>query len=258
MRVMYDTIAGNAGKLPLNANFYAGYIDGLYRWTAAEWDRFPAQSRVTITVLASPQAMVYDCEPGNGTPADAVSYARGRVAQGKVPTVYCGEGTWWPEIRSLMSQAGLTGKVNYWVANYTYNPSVAVPAGAIGIQWSDKGGGGAWDISNIADHWPGVDSGSAPAPAPAAPAKVETVENVKVTGTVWQAAAWLNWTDLAPVGQTAAKGTRVTYTEAKLVGGKWYDRIAQASGQPGAWCLPDEWVDTGGTNPAHYGAPKLV
>lgn len=70
-----------------------------------------------------------------------------------------------------------------------------------------------------------------------------------VTGPVVGDAPWYDWSSLTPIGQTAPSGTRVTYTEARRVGGVWYDRIARSDGSPGDWCLNDDNIDTGGTTP---------
>src|ERR1700740_3357635 len=67
----------------------AGYIDGLYKWTDADWV-FHHQSRlVSITaVTADPAAQVADVETGALTPGMAANWAKQRAAAGNVSTVY--------------------------------------------------------------------------------------------------------------------------------------------------------------------------
>jgi len=71
----------------------------------------------------------------------------------------------------------------------------------------------------------------------------DTRTGVQIAGKLLVESPFLNWADLQQVGQSCARGTGVTYTEAKKVGGKWFDRILTNFG-PGAWALADEDVDT--------------
>lgn len=130
--------AVNVQNLDPTSPVVAVYLDGAYATTqAAVRARCPNSAIVWITVLASPRGMAYDCETGNGTPQDAVSYAQERLALGYTPIVYCGEHTWWSEIEQLMAAAGLEGKVIYWVADY--DGVAQIPVGADGKQYADPG-----------------------------------------------------------------------------------------------------------------------
>jgi hypothetical protein len=90
-------------------------------------------------------------------------------------------------------------------------------------------------------------AGGQPGPAPQPAPVTDRVVGVSVTGTVFQATPWLDFNTLESVGQTVPAGTSLTYTEAKLVGGVWYDHVT-----PGDWCVSDADLDTGGTTPADH------
>lgn len=155
-RTMYDGIT--ASRLPTSAQLVAGYVDGLYAWSAADWARFPNGVKVRIACFASTDdGVVLDCEPGNCTPAQSVDWVLMRRRAGVDPTVYCNEldpVAGWPAVRAAFRARGVP-EPHYWVANYSVNQgSPQIPAGAVALQYADKG---AYDLSVVADYWPGVD-----------------------------------------------------------------------------------------------------
>jgi len=160
-RTMYDGIAADAHLIPTTAQIVAGYVDGLYKWSQSDWDRFPNSVKVRIAAFATTNdGEVLDCEPGNCTPAESVDWVLMRRRAGKDPTVYCNQldpDVGWPAVRAAFRARGVV-EPHYWVADYPGSyPNI--PAGAIGLQYTDTG---SYDLSVIADHWPGVD----PAPTP--------------------------------------------------------------------------------------------
>lgn len=166
-RLMYDGIASDAPSIPTNAQLVAGYVDGLYKWSDTDWARFPHSVKVRIAVFTSTNdGHVLDCEQGNNTPASSVDWVLMRRRAGVDPTVYCGRNTWWSQIRADFQARGVP-EPHYWVADYSVsqaNPQI--PAGALALQYTDAG---PYDLSVVADYWPGVD----PAPDPPAPAVPE-------------------------------------------------------------------------------------
>lgn len=161
VRTGYDGI--NAANIPSGAPIAGGYADGLYIWSAADWARFGGL-RVPIVVNPTHDlGTVYDCEVGNGTPADAVPWVVMRREAGVDPTVYCGQSSWWAAIIAAFNSAGVA-QPHYWVASYDQVPSI--PPGAVAKQYADPG---PYDLSAVVPFWPGVDSGPAPLPVPLAP-----------------------------------------------------------------------------------------
>lgn len=155
MRTMYDGIADDAHLIPADAQMVAGYVDGLYRWSDTHWALFPHAIKVRIAVFATTDdGVVLDCEKGNCTPAESVDWTLMRRKAGVDPTVYCGRNTWWADIQAAHRARGVP-QPHYWVADYSVDQTnPAIPAGAIALQYADKG---SYDLSVVADHWPGVD-----------------------------------------------------------------------------------------------------
>lgn len=153
---MGDAIAANVSALhAAQFDLYAGYVTGspTIRWTAADFALFPANKRVTIdqafTGSPVPSAIVRDVQPGAWTAAAAVNTKPWTPAR---PTIYCSLDT-----LTQVASAGWKGDV--WVALYDGVPSLnfTVPAGmrCVAKQYSDSGGGGAYDISEVFDlYWP--------------------------------------------------------------------------------------------------------
>jgi hypothetical protein len=149
-RVLYDGIT--ASNIPLDAQMVAGYDDGLYRWSAADWARFPNAVKIHIAVFASDnESTVLDVEPGDATPAQAPGWVNARRAGGVDPTVYCSLSSW-PVVRGNF-QNQRVAEPHYWIAAY---PGIggALYAGSVAHQYADPG---PYDLSVVADNWPGVD-----------------------------------------------------------------------------------------------------
>ncbi|MET9001008.1 hypothetical protein [Amycolatopsis sp. Hca4] len=158
MRTMYDAVT--AAHIPATAAMVAGYIDRikLAPWTDADWARFPNAVKVQIVKKATTNAgHVLDVEPGDATPAQAPGWVRMRRAAGADPTIYCNTATW-PAVRSAFRSAGVA-EPHYWIARFDGDP--AIPAGAVAKQYRANVAPG-YDISSVADHWPGVDTDPKP------------------------------------------------------------------------------------------------
>lgn len=154
MRVMYDSI--NASAIPADAQMVAGYVDGAFMWSAADWARFPNAVHVGIAVFASTNAgQVLDVESGNATPQEAPAWCRMRQAAGQIPTVYCSDSTW-PAVTAAFSAAGMPAP-QWWQALYDY--VAQLPPGCVAKQYTDNPPSNPYDTSVVADQWPGVGSG---------------------------------------------------------------------------------------------------
>lgn len=154
MRTMYDSVS--PGAIPVTAQLVAGYVDGRYAWSAADWARFPNSTHVRIAVFPSTNdGVVLDVEPGDATPVQAPGWVQMRRAAGVDPTVYCSL-TDWPAVRRAFAAAGVP-EPHYWIAAYPGN-GTALYDGAVAHQYADPpGSGGNYDLSAVADFWPGVD-----------------------------------------------------------------------------------------------------
>lgn len=156
MRTMYDSTT--ASDIPANAEMVAGYVDGLYKWTPSDWARFPHAVKVRIAVFQTTNdGTVLDVEQGNATPAQAVDWVIARRKLNIDPTVYCSESNW-PTVRAAFAARHVV-QPHWWIA--IYDGKRAIPAGAIACQYANQPITGAhFDLSAVADYWPGVDDPS--------------------------------------------------------------------------------------------------
>lgn len=159
-RTMYDSDV--AADIPANAEMVAGYVD---LWSAADWARFlPNCTRVRIARnAATDDGHVLDVETGDATPEQAPQWAHKRRVAGVEPSVYMNASTW-DAVRAAFTAQGVTEPA-YWVAFYDGGHDATIPAGAVAHQYADSTtSGGHYDLSAVADYWPGVDPTPAPPP----------------------------------------------------------------------------------------------
>lgn len=161
MRTMYDST--NASAIPKTAKMVAGYIDGTsFKWTAEDWARFPKETvRVRIARRThTNDGHVLDVEQGIPTVwpinESIVDWVLMRRKAGVEPTIYCNQLNDWDSLKRLFGNAGVRPPF-WWVARY--DNKKAIPAGAIAKQYADPPvhGKGHFDLSSVADYWPGVD-----------------------------------------------------------------------------------------------------
>lgn len=153
----------------------AGYISGPYAWTPAEWALHPTARKVRIATQANVNdGDVLDVERGDATPGEAPGWVQARRAAGATPCVYMNASTW-PTVVQAFAAAHVPPPL-YWVAQY--DNVAQIPAGAIAKQYADSTQtGGHFDLSVVADYWPGID----PAPTPQPTLKYEDDDMVQLT-----------------------------------------------------------------------------
>jgi hypothetical protein len=154
-RTMYDSVTASA--IPRAARMVAGYLPpSRYAWSAADWARFPTAVKVRIAIFARVNdGHVLDVEPGDATPAQAPGWVVMRRREGVDPSIYCNASTW-PTVRAEFRRRGIR-EPHYWIAKY--DNVARLPAGAVAKQYANPPlhGRGHFDLSIVADHWPGVD-----------------------------------------------------------------------------------------------------
>lgn len=165
MRLLHDSVT--ARDIPREVAMVAGYVDGRYRWSDEDWNRFGNAVKIRIAIFPSTNdGHVLDVEPGNAGPAD---YAVGqwvlrRRAAGVEPSIYCPL-SWWDDLQRSFATWGITPP-QWWVAHW--NSRADIPNGAVAKQYRHGDialgethySGGHFDLSAVADHWPGVDGGT--------------------------------------------------------------------------------------------------
>lgn len=176
---MYDSVT--AKDIPASAAMVAGYVSGPFRWSDADWARFPNATKVRIATRANVNdGHVLDVEPGAATPAQAPGWVQMRRAAGVDPTVYCSLGAW-PAVRAAFAAADVA-EPHYWIAHYDYSP--ALPGGAVAKQYADPAhnSGGHYDKSSVADYWPGIDP--IPTPSDVFGPKTNSTQEVEIMQTL--------------------------------------------------------------------------
>lgn len=154
MRLMYDSVT--ATDIPRTASMVAGYVSGPYAWSASDWARFKGVPQVRIATQASHNVgNCLDVERGDATPEQAPGWVKKRRAAGEDPTVYCNELNGWPAVRRAFHDQKIA-EPHYWVARY--DGVAQIPSGAVAKQYRNATtSGGHYDLSIVADFWPGVD-----------------------------------------------------------------------------------------------------
>lgn len=230
--LMRDSV--NASLIPLDTPVVAGYGDGLYMWSSADWARFTNNIALSIVVFAGDSGDILDVENGDASPSDVPGWIdRFNRANRRRATIYCNRST----IDAVRAAAG-NRAFDWWAA--TLDGTQSVP-GAVAVQYTDTG---AYDESVILDpRWVGANMNVTDRVVPATP----------VPARIWRDARWYNWTDLAPLqttGETGSINAGCVWTEAILVDGTWYDRV-----NGGDWCLQDADLDDGGHAPPDFRPP---
>lgn len=155
MRTMFDSIT--ARDIPADAKMVAGYVNGTYQWSNADWALFPNATKVRIATRANiDDGHVLDVEVGAATPASAPDWVQMRRAHGLIPTVYCSFSEW-ASVRAAFHNASIIEPL-YWIAKY--DRVAVVPPGTVAKQYASPttGSAGHYDLSAVADFWPGVDT----------------------------------------------------------------------------------------------------
>jgi peptidoglycan hydrolase-like protein with peptidoglycan-binding domain len=157
VRQMLDSVS--SARIPVGTPIVAGYIDGAYRWSDADWRRHALSVHVGIAVFASTHGgQVLDVERGNATPSQVPAWAISRRLDGVVPTVYASVSRV-AEIRYACANAGVPMPL-LWTARW--DGIAVIPPGSVAHQYLN---GPDFDSSIVSNHWPGVDG---PRPYPGA------------------------------------------------------------------------------------------
>lgn len=191
---MFDAITPS--RIPGSPGMVAGYVAGSWpsyfgytvndHYEPSIRERFPHAIHVAIAVQAYQGGQVLDVEAGDATPAESVGWVRRMRRAGRIPTVYCNTSTW-PAVRREFAAARVVLPL-WWAAQYD-GVAELVP-GSIAKQYRNEPG---YDVSVVADYWPGVDAARhAPAPGDG-PQREDDEMNfglIKVEGTTGEVYAW--------------------------------------------------------------------
>ena len=154
---MYDAIGQNAAAVPSDADLVAGYDQGGFAWTTADWDRFPKAAHVRIATLTIDWrgASVIDSEVGALSPAQCRKFIieRDEFRPGTA-TVYR-DRSGLPQL--LKACAGLSYDLwlAWWIGHAPSPEEIAsveavLPAGVQLVAWQHTNMG-AYDVSAVLD-----------------------------------------------------------------------------------------------------------
>jgi hypothetical protein len=149
---MYDST--NPSAIPLDAPVVAGYADGRYQWSSADWARFPNAIHISIVCFPGSSGDILDIETGCAAPSDVSGWLdRYNRPVFKVPTLYVNRSNW-NAVRGAVGNR----QVDYWVATLD---GTQVVTGAAAVQFCGAFGSGDpcqaagdYDISLCQDWWP--------------------------------------------------------------------------------------------------------
>jgi hypothetical protein len=174
MTLMYDSVT--PADISRDAEIVAGYIDGEWAWSDADWALFPKAEKVRITISASlDDGRVLDVENGDATPEQAPGWSVMRRKATVNPLggrdcIYTSLDNW-PAVKAAYAAAKVA-EPDYWIAEYQTPPDSTIPEGAVAKQYASAGvnipGSPNIDISNTVAGWPVA----APTPKPPAPAPI--------------------------------------------------------------------------------------
>jgi|SRR5579859_3365651 len=167
-RTMYDSVT--AADIPRTARMVAGYVDGIYAWTAQDWAYHGAAVKVRITIGSGTlDADVADVETGDFTPATGAAWLRRKVNRDGFGVLYFSRSLFATVAAAVHAQGIKDNQWAAWIADWT-GVAHNLP-NTLATQYDHPPhSGGHYDLSLVGDYWQGVDPLPAPAPTPAPPA----------------------------------------------------------------------------------------
>jgi len=138
---MYDCIPSDIPHIPDSPEAVGGYVNGLFAWSTADWDRFPHAHHLTISVNAQTRARCLDVETGDATPQQAPAWLLSHADRSSgLPVIYCDASTLTAVLDAM--NAARISRTSYllWSAHYR-NEHICGPKTcgfpqADGTQWT--------------------------------------------------------------------------------------------------------------------------
>lgn len=161
---MKDSV--NWQAIPIGTPIVAGYVPpSHFAWPPEAWARFAGSVEVRITPSVSVWGegiQVLDVEPGDASASQVPGWVANSRNAGQEPTVYT-SATNWAAVINACYNAGVA-MPQFWIADWNdvaNLPSITVgvvTATAVAHQYAGSAtSGGDYDLSTVADYWPGVD-----------------------------------------------------------------------------------------------------
>ena len=126
--IQVDTTHEYVGMIPQNSIAVMGYVTGSadIDWTPADWNHFPLAGKIRVDQSASllefeaGRADVGDVENGAGTMTAFLAAAAERKKHSLDSTLYVSYDNL-ADAKAQITRAGLSGWVNYYVANWNWS-----------------------------------------------------------------------------------------------------------------------------------------
>lgn len=168
VRKMGDAIY--VSNLPPDLDLYAGYDDG--RWPDADAIAAQFHGKEVLRITVNPMdnfGIIGDGPPDNGSWPQWVKWVKMRRAANFDPSLNTDEAMW--QAGKDAFAAANEPEPHWWIAKYLNSPPdlnnlPPIPPGAVALQCYDYG---TYDLSVVADYWPGVDPAPKPPVTPPAP-----------------------------------------------------------------------------------------
>ena len=138
-RIMRDSTT--ATDIPVRGtDLVAGYINGTFEWTQADYGRFPGIPHVFIDVSGShPKAGVLDVEPGCAPVGDVPAWVKARKAalpHAYVPIIYCNRSFLTPIFNVLEAEdLHVVSDFRLWIATLDGTRQVPDMTGVTAVQY---------------------------------------------------------------------------------------------------------------------------
>ena len=115
-RIMYDSVS--PAGIPEGAELVGGYVNGRFKWTPADWARFPRAAHVGVNVNGdlADGGDILDVERFDAVPGQIPAWVRGRHAAGGMHGVYCSLATL-PAVQAILRSIPIPTAI--WVADWT-------------------------------------------------------------------------------------------------------------------------------------------
>ena len=171
-RTMYDGLGSDAAAIARafgSPDLVAGYVDGNFVWSQADWNLFPNSKHILVSAIpGSSEAMsadVADCETGDYDAPQAAGWAFSKRRAGyDRPTIYCNLDTA-GAVRNATGSLILGVDYDLWIADWTGSPhSITFSDGrkAAVTQYENAS---FYDKSAVyRDSWPAKPGGSSTPP----------------------------------------------------------------------------------------------
>jgi hypothetical protein len=155
-RVMRDSTT--AADIPTHGlDIAAGYVNGRFAWSPADFNRFThaAHARIDVNGSAPAGAGILDVETGDATVTTAVAWVKQRHAAhpGAYAVIYCNRATLTP-LFDAMDAAGLhvVDDFHLWIATLDGTKTVHDMTGVVAVQYAGEAQtGGHFDESLVYD-----------------------------------------------------------------------------------------------------------